>query len=101
MAPYRANKWEAAKDALATSQELCRGGDASNCLLLAMTHRQLGDKDASERFYKEAVQRLNKGAHADGELVRLQGEAAGLLGGVPEALCRLGRSDRCWAGEPA
>jgi tetratricopeptide (TPR) repeat protein len=90
VAHYRASNWKSAIEALDTSMELRKGGDAFGHLYLAMAHWQLGNKDEARRRYDRVAGWMNKNDPAstgrDGEaklfksLTRLRSEAAELLG---------------------
>ena len=58
---YRAGEYEKAK---ATLERIIvpdnRGGHANDFLLLAMTSWQLGDKDAANRWFDQAIEWLEK-----------------------------------------
>jgi tetratricopeptide (TPR) repeat protein len=90
VAHYRASNWKSAIEALDTSMELRKGGDAFGHLYLAMAHWQLGNKDEARRRYDRVAGWMNKNDPAstgrNGEaklfksLTRLRSEAAELLG---------------------
>jgi tetratricopeptide (TPR) repeat protein len=92
VALYRAEKWEAARDALWKAETLRMGwmglrlrgvpsSPPSVNFFLAMTLWQLGDNETARRAYASAVSWMNKNHRPnDEELRRFREEAAQLLG---------------------
>jgi tetratricopeptide (TPR) repeat protein len=80
LACYRIGDCESAIAALEKSMELRRSGDASDWFVLAMCHWQLGDKQASRRWYDRAVEWMNSNDTTSKELIQFRAEAAELLG---------------------
>jgi tetratricopeptide (TPR) repeat protein len=56
-----------------------KGGSPGQWLYLAMAHWQLGEKDQARQWYDRAAGRLER-RPSDAELLRVQGEAAEVLG---------------------
>jgi tetratricopeptide (TPR) repeat protein len=97
VAHYRAGDWKAARAALRKSTQLrANGGDAHDWLFLAMSHRQLGEKDQARAWYGKAVPWMAKnlskqsGNHRT-ELGRFRAEAEALLG-IPVRASKPARS---------
>ena len=69
--PSRAwrNRWHSAN-----------GGDSFDWFLLAMAHRQLGNKERAETYFARGLQWLEQNQPKSEELLRLCMEAAGLSG---------------------
>jgi serine/threonine protein kinase/Flp pilus assembly protein TadD len=80
VALYRSGNWKEAIAALEKSVTLRNGGDSFDWFFLAMTNRQLGEKDKARRWYDKAVRWMEKNRPADEELRRLRSEAAQVLG---------------------
>jgi tetratricopeptide (TPR) repeat protein/WD40 repeat protein len=86
VAHYRAGNWKAAIEALDKSRAFRKGGDAFDFFFLAMACWQLGQKDDALKWYKQAVEWVEKNSqalakdpqHTD-ELRRFRGEAETLL----------------------
>jgi len=78
VAHYRASNWKSAVDALDTSMELRKGGDAFGWLYLAMAHWQLGNKDEARLRYAGSF--FQPRTRSSESLTRLRSEAAELLG---------------------
>jgi uncharacterized protein HemY len=78
VAHYRASNWKSAIEALDTSMELRKGGDAFGWLYLAMAHWQLGNKDEARRRYAGSF--FQPRTRSSESLTRLRSEAAELLG---------------------
>jgi tetratricopeptide (TPR) repeat protein len=64
VAHYRAGEWKAAVAALDKSQQLSKGGDAADRLLLAMAHWKLGNQDEARKTYELAMQWMEKNREA-------------------------------------
>ena len=87
VAHYRAGNWKDAALALDRSRELRQGGDAFDFFFLAMAHWRLRQKDDARKWYKQAVEWVEKNSqalakdpqHTD-ELRRFRVEAEELLG---------------------
>jgi hypothetical protein len=87
VAHYRAGSWKEAVAALDRSRELSGGGDASDWLVLSMSHQKLGNEKESRKCYDRAVQWLKENeealaknkARAD-EFRRFRSEAEEVLG---------------------
>ena len=79
-AHYRSGDWKAAVVALGKSTELRKGDDGFDWLLLAMAHWQLGDKDQATKYYKQAIEWMDKHVPRNDELGRFRAEAEQLLG---------------------
>jgi tetratricopeptide (TPR) repeat protein len=82
-AAYRSGEWQESLKALETAIELNPKGDAMNGLFLAMAHWQLGQKEAAQKRYQEAVERIPTGQPEDKDITQLKTEAATLLGIPP------------------
>src|SRR5262249_32471126 len=80
VAHYRAGNWTDAVAALERAMELDGGGHGCDWVFLAMSHWQLGDKDAARKWYDQAVEGMEKN-HWQRELLGgFRAEAAELLG---------------------
>jgi serine/threonine protein kinase len=80
VARYRAGDYRAAIAGLRNWDESGHGGEPSlHAFLLAMAHRQLGERDEARRWYEKAVESM-KTRPNDDELLRFRSEAAALLG---------------------
>jgi tetratricopeptide (TPR) repeat protein len=86
VAHYRAGNWKAAVEALDKSRAFRNGGDAFDFFFLAMACWQLGQKDAALKWYKQAVEWVEKNSQAlakdplhTEELRRFRSEAETLL----------------------
>jgi len=86
VAHYRAGNWKAAVEALNKSRELRKGDDAFDLFFLAMAHWRLGQKYDALKWYKQAVQWVEKNNEAlatnpgwSEELRRFRAEAKELL----------------------
>jgi WD40 repeat protein/serine/threonine protein kinase/Flp pilus assembly protein TadD len=86
VAHYRAGDWKAAVAALDKSREFSKGGTAFDFIFLAMSHWQLGQKDDALKWYKQAVEWVEKNSQAlaknppwRDELHRFRAEAKELL----------------------
>ena len=86
LAQYRSDQWQDAADSIQQAMDLRQGGDAFDWLLLAMTHWQLGQKDAALERYTQAQEAIKTGKPLFYEYVgvmavqRLQSEAEMLMG---------------------
>jgi tetratricopeptide (TPR) repeat protein len=80
VAQYRAGNWPAVIEALGKSNELRRGGDASDFFFLAMAHWQLGHKEEAGKWYDQAVVWMETNNPNNEELCRFRAEATELLG---------------------
>jgi tetratricopeptide (TPR) repeat protein/serine/threonine protein kinase len=60
LAFYRVGDWKAAVEALKVSMQRRDGGNGTDYFILAMAHRQLGDRDESRRWYDKAVEWVEK-----------------------------------------
>jgi tetratricopeptide (TPR) repeat protein len=81
VALYRAGDWKAAIEALGKADELSPDkSPAFNGFFLAMTHRQLGDRERARSWYDRAVEWMDRHGPEDEALRRLRAEAAALLG---------------------
>ena len=81
VAQYRAGNWKEAITALQKFREL-RTNDAewSNPFFLAMSHRQLGNKDEAVQWYNRAVDWMERKEAKSEMMLRSRAEAAELLG---------------------
>ena len=79
IACYRVGRWRESAEALQKAGELRAGGDGFDWFLLAMAHRQLGDKEQARSWYDRAVQWMEKHQPRNEELIRFRAEAAALL----------------------
>src|SRR5262249_41954788 len=79
VAYYRVGDWQAARDALTKSMDLLKGGDSLHCFILAMAHRQQGNKEESRKWFDRAVQRMEKNEPKNEENRRFRAEAEELL----------------------
>lgn len=79
IAKYRAGEWKVAAEALEKSTALRSGGNGLDWFFLAMTHWQLGEKEAARKCYYHAIQWMEKNKREDEELLRFRAEAAELL----------------------
>jgi serine/threonine protein kinase/Tfp pilus assembly protein PilF len=79
-AHYRAGDWKAAIADLTKAGELRPGANGFDLFILAMAHRQLGDKEQARHFYDQAVQWTDNNRPNHEELRRFRTEAAELLG---------------------
>jgi serine/threonine protein kinase/Tfp pilus assembly protein PilF len=81
VARYRAGDWKAAIEALEKSVALAPDNYvAFNGFFLAMSHWQLGEREAARKSYDQAVAWMDKNAPTDEKLLRCRHEAAVLLG---------------------
>jgi serine/threonine protein kinase/tetratricopeptide (TPR) repeat protein len=80
VARYRVGNWKGALAALEKSMDLSKGPDAYDCLFLAMTHWQLGNKDEARKWYDNAAEWIEKNNPKIEQLSRFQSEAEELLG---------------------
>jgi tetratricopeptide (TPR) repeat protein len=80
VAHYRAGDWKLAVEALNKSMGLRKGGDSADWFFLAMSHRQLGEKEKAHKWFDRGVQWMEKNAPQNEELRRFRGEAEQLLG---------------------
>jgi tetratricopeptide (TPR) repeat protein len=86
VAYYRTGNWKAARQALDKSRELRQGGDAFDFFFLAMVSWRLGQKEDALKWYKHALEWLEKNRPALAnnpqhreELRRFRTEAEALL----------------------
>jgi serine/threonine protein kinase len=80
VAYYRACQWRESQEALEKSMKLFGGQcESFNTFFLAMTHWQLGEREESRRWYREAVAWMEKNKPGDDELRRFRAEAERLL----------------------
>ncbi len=87
VARYRVGDWNEGIHALKQSNELMKGESFSfNAFFLAMAHWQLDEKDEAGKWYKQAVDWMEKNQPQDEELVRFRAEAAELLGIAEDVL---------------
>lgn len=80
VAYYRAGHWQDAIQWLNKSTQANNGGSAFDWFFLAMAHQQLGQHDEALADYDQAVERMDKTAPHDPELLRFRAEAIKLLG---------------------
>lgn len=83
VAQYRAEKWQ---DAIATLDQALKetnGGTSFDFFFLAMAEWQLGNKDAAQRWYAQAIEWMGKHRPENEELRRFRAEAQELLGIEP------------------
>jgi tetratricopeptide (TPR) repeat protein len=76
---YRDNNWGKSIEALEKSMSLCKGGDCADWFFVAMARWQLGNKDEARKWYRKAVEWMEKNNSKDEELRRFRAEAAQLL----------------------
>jgi tetratricopeptide (TPR) repeat protein len=81
VAHYRAGHWQEALQWLNKSTQATHGGSAFDWFFLAMAHQQLGQHDKALSDYDKAVERMDKTAPQDPELLRFRAEAQTLLAG--------------------
>ena len=87
VARYRVGDWNEGIHALKQSNELMKGESFSfNAFFLAMAHWQLDEKDEAGKWYKQAVDWMEKNQPENEELGRFRAEAAELLGIVESML---------------
>jgi hypothetical protein len=80
-AHYRTGNWKVAIDILKKADDLSQGEYfAFNALFIAMSCRQLGDKDSARKWHTAGVRWTEKYAPKSDELRRFRAEAAELLG---------------------
>jgi tetratricopeptide (TPR) repeat protein len=78
---YRASDWNAAIETLKNADELYQGRHFSfDAFFIAMSHWQLGDKEAARKWYGAAARWQEMFEPANDELRRFRAEAAALLG---------------------
>jgi tetratricopeptide (TPR) repeat protein/tRNA A-37 threonylcarbamoyl transferase component Bud32 len=77
-AHYRAGNWTAAISSLEKSQQL-QGENGFTFCFLAMAHWKRGDKEKARKWYRQAVQWMQKDQAKDTELCCIGVEAAELL----------------------
>jgi serine/threonine protein kinase/Flp pilus assembly protein TadD len=82
VAYYRARNWKAAVDAFGQSMKFKKGGDSYGLFFLAMAHWQLGREEQARKYYRQAVQWMekDKGRMRSAELRRFRAEAEKLMG---------------------
>lgn len=80
LAKFRAGDPAAAIDALQKSANLGRYSNAEDCLILAMAHWQIGDRDQADRWYNQAMGWIEKHQPVNDPLTLLRAEAETLLG---------------------
>jgi len=81
VAHYRAGHWQDAIQWLDKSAQATQGRNAFDWFFLAMAHQQLGQHDEARVDYDQAVERMDKTAPHDPELLRFRAEAQKLLAG--------------------
>src|SRR5262249_32372009 len=89
VACYRAADWQGAIRAREKSMDLNSGGESFDWFFLAMAHWQLGHKEEARRWYRKAVQKIQKNNLMLEPLARYRSEAAALLG-MNDEQARLG-----------
>jgi serine/threonine protein kinase/Tfp pilus assembly protein PilF len=81
VAYYAAGDWQHALTALEKSEKLSSGElVAQNGFFLAMAQWQAGRRDEARRWYKQAVQWMDKNLPTDADLLQFRADAAKLLG---------------------
>src|SRR5205823_85979 len=80
VALFRTGNWKDAVGELEKGIELKKSGDAYDGFFLAMSHWQLGDRDAARNYFARGVEWMEKNRPQDAELRRFRAEAVGLLG---------------------
>jgi tetratricopeptide (TPR) repeat protein len=79
VAHYRAGSWKDAVAGLDRSMALRKGGDAYDWFFLAMAHWKLDDKDEAARWYKLAVEWMERKKATSAMMRQVRAEAAELL----------------------
>jgi tetratricopeptide (TPR) repeat protein len=78
---YRAGDWKAAIETLKEADHLYQGQQfSSDAFFIAMSHWQLGEKEAARKWYDAGAHWMVKFAADNDEQRRFRAEAAGLLG---------------------
>jgi hypothetical protein len=70
----------ASQEALEKPVQLSSGGSSFDWFFLAMTHRQLGEKELAHQWYTRTVAWMDKNHAQNDELRRFRAEATALLG---------------------
>jgi len=79
VAEYRADNWMAAWAALDKALELRKGGGCTDWFYLAMTYRQLEDRETAGKWFDRAAGQMGTDRVRDSGLLRLASEAATLM----------------------
>lgn len=94
VAYYREGDWKSARRSLAKGMEFGKGGNSAEWFFMAMTQWQAGDRESAVKWYALALRWLQDSSRKPGvrlggdmfdyqDLVRIQGEAAALMG-IPD-----------------